>query len=296
MNLTLRQLRAFVAVARFESFTKAAELLHLTQPALTVQIRQFEEALGLRVFDRNTRHVRLTDAGRELAPVLQSLLQQLDVVVESSKHLSTKRVGVVRIGCLPSIAATLLPPAIAEFQAAYPNISFVIKDEVAKRIIARVRQEEVDFGITDVDVNAPDLTSTVLAEQAMHAFFPAGHPVASAATLTVEELARHPLVLTTAESNARAMIDTAFSSIGRIAVTSCEVTNMATAFAMVRAGLGITILPARALDLRAMPDLRSRPVEAPGFIRRIAVMRKSGRSLSSAAQAFVELLGKAALP
>jgi DNA-binding transcriptional LysR family regulator len=292
MNLTLRQIRAFVAVARFESFTKAAELLHLTQPALTVQVRQFEEALGLRVFDRSTRHVWLTAAGKDLAPVLQSLLHELDVVVESSKHLSAKRVGVVRIGCLPSIATTLLPAAIAQFQAAYPNISFVIKDEVAKRIIAKVRQEEVDFGITDVDVNAPDLFSTVLVEEPMHAFFPAGHPVATVAKLTLEELAKYPLVLTIPESNARAMIDTAFSSIGRLAVASCEVTNMATAFAMVRAGLGITILPARACDLSMMPDLRARSVEAPGFIRRIAITRKSDRSLSPAAQVFVDLLLK----
>jgi DNA-binding transcriptional LysR family regulator len=78
MNITLRQLRALVAVSRFESFTKAADLLHVTQPALTVQVRQLEEALDLKLLDRTTRQVKLTEAGKDIVPILQTLLRELD--------------------------------------------------------------------------------------------------------------------------------------------------------------------------------------------------------------------------
>ena len=93
MNISLRQIRAFIVVARFSSFTRAADLLHLTQPALTVQIRQLEQALGVKLFDRNTRAVELTRIGRELLPVLERLLGEFDAVVVSTREMATLRYG-----------------------------------------------------------------------------------------------------------------------------------------------------------------------------------------------------------
>src|SRR4051812_6190915 len=110
MNLNLRQIRAFVVVARFSSFTRAADLLHLTQPALTVQIRQLEQALGIKLFDRNTRAVELTRIGRELLPVMERLRGEIDAVVVSTRERAAMRSGIVRIAALPSVAATVLRP------------------------------------------------------------------------------------------------------------------------------------------------------------------------------------------
>ena len=107
MDLSLRQIRAFVSVAHLKSFTRAANLLHLSQPALTVQIRRLEDALAVRLLDRNTRTVELTRVGRELAPVFQRLLRELDTVVIDTRDLAAKRYGVVRIAALPSVAAGL---------------------------------------------------------------------------------------------------------------------------------------------------------------------------------------------
>ena len=141
MNITLRQVRAFVVVARFSSFTRAADLLHLTQPALTVQIRQLEQALGVKLFDRSTRAVELTRTGRELLPVLERLLGEFDAVVVSTREMATMRYGTVRMAALPSVAATVLPPLIARFKQRHPHIRITVRDSVGERINAMVREE-----------------------------------------------------------------------------------------------------------------------------------------------------------
>src|ERR1700733_1080308 len=122
MDVTLTQIRAFLTVSRFQSFTRAAALLHISQPALTVQIRQLEESLGLRLFDRDTRHVQLTPSGRDLLPTLRRLLSEFEGVAANARDLSTKERGMVRIGCVPSIATTCLPEAIEQFRERYPHI------------------------------------------------------------------------------------------------------------------------------------------------------------------------------
>src|SRR5581483_6175300 len=101
-----------VAIAKLGSFTRAARAIHLSQPALTVQIRELEAALQVKLFDRNTRSVHLTRIGRELAPTFERMLQELDNVVGGAKALASKSYGIVRLGCLPSLAAAVVPHAV----------------------------------------------------------------------------------------------------------------------------------------------------------------------------------------
>src|SRR3954462_3195566 len=156
MDPSLRQIRAFVSVAHLKSFTRAASVLHLSQPALTVQIRRLEDALAVRLLDRNSRTVELTRVGRELAPVFQRLLRELDTVVIDTRNLGAKRYGVVGMAALPSVAAGLLPDAIAAFREANPRVTFVLKDVITKRVLSLVRTEEVDLGVLGGDFVEPD--------------------------------------------------------------------------------------------------------------------------------------------
>src|SRR5262245_59053704 len=144
-DLNLRQLQTFVTVARLGSFTRAARLLHISQPALTTQVRQLEETLGVRLFDRNTRTVELTRIGKELAPVVTQLLQEIEAVVVNTKELAAQSRGVIRIASLPSISSMILPTAVARFKGLYPGISVVLKDVIAQRLVTMVKAEEVDF-------------------------------------------------------------------------------------------------------------------------------------------------------
>jgi DNA-binding transcriptional LysR family regulator len=290
MDVNLRQIRAFIAVARFGSFTRAAQLLHLSQPALTVQIRQLEQGLGARLFDRNTRTVSLTAVGRELVPAFQRLLQEFDAVVVNARDLSSKRHGVVRLACLPSFASTVLPGIIAGFRRRHPRVSFVLKDAVGRRILTMVRADEVDFGIGVAAAEEPDLETLYLMQDRMHAVFPARHPLARARKVSLDSLRAYPLVLMDPDSTVRAIVDAAFARAGRLAVPACEATYMSSAIGMVRAGLGVTILPSTAMELRANPRLRSKPIDDPGLTRRIVIVRRAKRSLSPAAEAFIDEL------
>src|SRR5919112_2044900 len=120
MDVSLRHARAFVTVAHLKSFTRAAEALHLSQPALTVQIRNFESALKVKVLDRTSRSVELTRIGRELLPMLERTLRDLDAIVADTHAMSAGRRGIVRIAALPSFAASLLPQVIGATRAAQP--------------------------------------------------------------------------------------------------------------------------------------------------------------------------------
>ena len=292
-DLSLRQIRAFVSVAHLKSFTHAATLLHLSQPALTVQIRRLEEALAVKLLDRNTRSVELTRVGRELAAVFQRLLRELDAVVIDTRDLAAKRYGVVRLAALPSVAAGLLPDVIAHFREANPRVTFVLKDVIAGRVLGLVRSEEVDFGIMGGEFVEPSIEVVYKARDRMHVIFPAVHPIGSVLEITLEVLADYPLILMDPDTSVRAIVDGAFIAAGRLPIPACEATYMMTAIGMVRAGLGITILPGDAREIRAEPSLRSRRIDDPSFERTIAVIKKAGRTLPPVSEGFLEELVKA---
>lgn len=295
MQVTLLQIRAFVAVSRFASFTLAADALRRTQPAITAQIKQLEEALGLKLIDRSTRRLRLTATGGDLVPVFARMLQDLDGIIEASRRLRSKEAGTVRVACMPSIAATLLPARIAAFRNRYPMVNFSLVDTVGERVVELVKSGDVEIGITDVPSPALELDVTPLMNDTLHAFFPAGHPLERAAHADIEELSRHQLILTAPGTNVRRMVDTAFAAEGRHAAAACEAAHAATAIGLVLAGVGVALLPPSCVDLEFDSRVRGRPLEGHRFHRELAIVKMQSRTLSPAAQAFVdELLGERA--
>ena len=176
-DLNFRHLQAFVTVARLNSFTRAAKLLHLSQPALTKQVRQLEERLGIRLFDRDTRTVALTHIGTELNPVVAQLLREIEGVVFNTRNLPAKSRGILRVAALPSLCSTILPCAIARFRELHPGVSVVLRDVVAQRVVSMVKAEEVDFGVGSLSGGDPDVRFTALLSDQMVVAFPAGHPL-----------------------------------------------------------------------------------------------------------------------
>jgi DNA-binding transcriptional LysR family regulator len=289
-DLNLRQLQTFVTVARLNSFTGAARLLHLSQPALTKQVRQLEETLGVRLFDRNTRSVELTRIGQELAPVVNQLLREIEAVVVNTKELAEKSRGVVRIAALPSISSTFLPTVIARFKEQYPGVSVVLKDVIAQRLAALVKAEEVDFGVGSLNVADPEVSFSLLLSDRMIVVFPPGSELEKKKTVSLLELAKLPLVLTESGSSVRKLVDQAFESVGKFAKPAFEATYMSTAAGMVRAGLGVAILPASAFEMGELAGLCTRPIKSAALTRAIGVIEKTGRSLSPAADSFLNVM------
>lgn len=290
MDINLRHLEAFVAVAKLSSFTKAARKLNVSQPTLTVQIRQLEETLTVRLLDRNTRSVRLTPVGQELAPVVENLLSEINAVVDSTKELSRKKKGIVRVAALPSIAATLLPRIIVEFGRQFPGVTVVVRDAIEEKVLSLVEAGDVDLGIGCRDDLAPDLVFTLLFKDHMSLVMLNNSPLARRKLIGLKDLADQPLILLDPESSVRHLVSRAFDAIGRKVAPAFEVTLMSTVAGMVRAGLGVAILPSVALDMGGLAGLRSRPLREPMLTREIGVIRKSGYSLSPAAESFLRTL------
>jgi LysR family transcriptional regulator, carnitine catabolism transcriptional activator len=287
MNISLRQLRAFTAIGQLGSFTRAADALHATQPALSAQISELEHMLGVRLFDRSTRSVTLTQAGRELLPVVDKILGDVALVMTHARGVAQKNIGRVVVAALPSVSSTLLPQAVVRFRSRFPGVTITLRDALAERIVRMIRDDEVDFGLTSAPAADPQLDFTPLASDHMVAVLPRNHPLADAKHLDLAQLLDAPLILMDRDSSVRRIVDQACAALGRMATPAYEPAFMATAIGMVRAGLGATLLPSSALEIASASDLVVHPLDNPDLTRPLGVLRKKQRSYSPAAAAFV---------
>lgn len=290
MDLNLRDIRAFIAVAQTGSFTRAATRLHLSQPALTVQIRRLEETVGMRLFDRNSRNVALTPTGRELLPLLQKSLHDMEHVLIDARALGVGASGTVRIACLPTFAASVLPELVQDIKKAVPRVGFHVRDVVASMVNTLVRNEEVDLGLTGGQLDDAAFEVLHAGIDRLVAVFPKRHALARRRRITLADLAAAPLVLTAQGTSVRAVVDSAFANARCTPEIACEPTYMMSAVAMVRAGLGVTILPESAREVRAEPELIVRAVDDPAFTRPIALIKKRGQTLPPVTETFVSML------
>jgi len=286
MDVNLRHLRSFIAVAELGSFTRAARLLHMSQPALTVQVRKLEEALKIRLLDRDSRSVALTSAGRELLPALEAALRGIDEIVLESHQQGIGKRGVVRIATLPSLAASLLPATISRFRAAQPGVTFVVRDAVASRVVDLVEGEEADLGITGGEGPTGGLEVLARSKDRLCVVFARDHPLATKRRVMLRDIVDLPLVLTDSATSVRAVVESAFFTVGRRPIVACETTYMMTAVAMVSAGLGVTVLPSSAREVAAIPNVLSKPIDGAAFVRQIFLIKKRGRTLPPSCAAF----------
>jgi DNA-binding transcriptional LysR family regulator len=290
MNANLRQLRAFARVARERSFTRAAAALHLSQPALTVQIRELEAALGVRLFDRNTRAVRLTPMGDSILPSVERLLRDAEALADDARELGAGNRGIVQVAALPSIASSIVPRAIALLGKRRPGIVVRLRDAIAQRVIALVQADEADLGLGVFTAASPELAFTPLMHDRLEAVLPARHRMARARTLSLRDLAREPLVMMDSQTSVRALLERELLAAGLLPRPAYEVTYMSTAIGLVEARLGIALLPTSALEMQRLHGLERRPLRGVTLARDIGIIAKAGRTLSPAAHAFLDAL------
>lgn len=290
MNVTLRQLRAFVAVARTCSFTLAAESLFITQAALSGLIKELEQTLGLRLIDRSTRRIALSGAGENLFPLVDKILHDLDGVLDEVTQLKQLKTGLVRIAAPQLMASTLLPEVIAAFNQAHPEIRIKLVDCLVESVVSRVFSGEVDFGIgPERDPNS-DISATLLFEGPFVAVFPPDHPLSKLSDIRWVDLMQFPMISLQGQFTERLSTDLRTAVRGLSLAPSNEVAFMSTALSMVSAGLGVTTCIPYAGSLVRLYGLQMQALTEPVVSRCFYIFTRKNRSPSPAASSFMDFL------
>lgn len=288
LNVSTRQLKAFVALSELKNFTRAARQCHLSQSAFSTLIRTLETALGIRLFDRDTRKVELTAEGRLFRDGASRLLGDFrDALLDLGEHAARRR-GRVAIAALPSLAAGWLPSVLADFRAEHPGIELDVADALSEGCVERVRSGRADFALAAIRASAPELRTDPFCSDRFHLVCRTDHRLARRRKPQLADLAGEPFIHLARDSSVRQHIEAAIrpATLNRV----MELEQLSTVAGMVRAGLGITVVPTLTLFHFGHAGLATRPLRAPGLLREIFVIRRSERSLSIAAQAMLEFL------
>jgi DNA-binding transcriptional LysR family regulator len=299
MNITLRQLYGFKAVADVGTFTAAAQRLKVAQPALSLNIRDLESELGARLFDRTTRRVELTAAGREFLQSVDKLIVDLERAVQNARDLADRRRGRLVVAAPPLLAALIVPGAVADYKRRFPAIEISVVDAQTNVIVDKVRSGEADCGIGTFAEAEEGIRRERLFEDALMAWCPAQSACARSSRLAWKDLPTGQLIAMTRDSRIRFLVDQAYQSTGQTVRPAYEVSHMTTAIMMVEAGLGVAVLPAYVWGFARVFNVVSKVLCDPEVRREVAIIQASERSLSPAAEAFLAYLGKrahAALP
>ena len=282
MNVSTRQLRAFLALTEERSFTRAAAQTHLSQPAFSALIRSLEETLGLSLFHRSTRHVEPTAEGQEFEVSARRVLAEFDAAVLGVRDQVARRRGRVSIALLPSLAAGWLPQVLAGFRAQFPGIELEVSDVLSEPCIDAVRAGRADFALAATPADTPELRAELFCSDAFHLVCPSRHPLVVAGTVRPRDVAAYPFVHLSRTSSVRQYLDAALHPLQMR--TLMEVDQLATVMGMVRAGLGISIVPSLTLFHFQQPEVATRPLSWPGLTRHIYLVHRRDRGLSLAAQ------------
>jgi DNA-binding transcriptional LysR family regulator len=291
MHVTLRHVRAAVGVAREGSFRRAAEGLHLSQPALSLAVSELEGQLGVKLFDRTSRSVTPTELGSAFIASAARLLDDFDQLVQEVGDVAQSRRGRVVVSCVSSLAGRVMPLAMQACSRLHPQVEVVVRDDVAQQVLASVRSREADFGLTiePRDLEG-DMSFEALKEDPFYLVCQHDHRLARRRQICWRDLNAEALVsLSTTSGSERVISDELARQHVRPARTTA-VSHLSTVHGMLEAGYGVAVLPMIALPVEGHPTLVTRPLVEPKLARVIGAYRRRDRSLSPAATALLDVV------
>lgn len=289
-NISLRQLQTLIAVADTGSFRRAAEQLHRSQSAVSVQIQQLEEAVGVGLFHRTTRRVALTAEGERLLGRSRRALSEIQAGIRELRDEVELQRGRVVIGAPPTISSTRLPRLIAEFQARHPGIVIQVNEDFAGNIAERLRQQELDFALSPQLGDSPEIEAQSIATDEYLAVLPHGYAVPATGIIDFSALTGEPMLALPRATALRRELDRLFQDLGHPLQPTFEVMHHLTLLAMVDAGLGVTVLPAIALEATGFEKLKTARLTNPPVSREICLLTLKGQALSPAAAACARMI------
>jgi len=289
MNYSLRQLNVFITVARAKSFSRAGEMIGLSQSAVSHSVKELERQTGVKLLDRTTREVVLTPAGEQLAVRLERLLDELNSTLREAGRVGQQLSGTVRIAASQTISAHLIPQCIAHSNQRYPEIAFVLHDRPQQWVLESIRKGDVDFGIVIDPGAVSDLQCETVLSEPFFLLCRNDHAFARASSVAWQALQGQKLVLQDYASGSRPLIDAALAHQDIEAIIVQEIGHPATLFPMVESGIGISILPALALPMPQGSRLSVKRL-TPVVERQLMLVRRKNRSLSAGAEALWEVV------
>jgi DNA-binding transcriptional LysR family regulator len=285
MHVTLRQIQAFLAVTELGSFTRAADRLGISQPALSQLVRELEAQLGMRLIDRTSRRTEVADNAVAFEQAMRSLMARFSDVVTAAVDLASLKDGRLCIAAPPTFSAIVMPAAIAEFKKAHPGVHLELID-TTDAIEDLVAKGLVDLGLGTFAAELDAIDRTVLMRDSLKVFVSPDSPIAKNENPTWKDLAAQPKIGLTLESGIRRLVDTIFASNAIDIDYAFTVRSMATALAFVESGLGVAVLPSYALALKGKRRIVAMPLNSPSVTRDICLIKRRGRALTPAARQF----------
>lgn len=294
MSVTVRQLRAAVAVAEHLNFRRAAETVHLSPPAVSAAIAELEQALGIVLFDRNSREVRPSAAGASFLQGAARLLADYDRLLCDATLINQSRRGRVTVSCVASLAGRVMPLALKTCSERYPDLEIHVRDDVASQVMVSVRAGEADFGLgVTPDTASHEVRFTPQAEDPFFLVCDRGHPLAARRRATWTDLAGERLVLPASGSGTWQIVNDQLVRAHVSLRGRTPVSHISTVYGMVEAGYGVSVLPATALPATGHPVLAAIPLQGPRLFRTLGIYQRRDRSLSPAAQTVLDLVREA---
>ncbi len=240
-----RRLYVFHTVAKLLSFTKAAESLHMTQPAVTFQVRQLEEYFNTRLFDRTHNRISLTEAGKRVYEYGGKIFEIYDEMENAVKELTGEVSGVLIVGASTTIAEYMLPALLGDFKTAFPDVNVRLKVSNTDGIVSMVENNIIDLGVVEAPVSNKNLAVELCKQDQLVAIVPPGHPLAENTTVAIEALLEHPYICREEGSGTREVILDYLQESGLSNSNLDVIMELGSPEAIkgaVEAGIGITIL------------------------------------------------------
>ena len=286
INLSLRQMQAFVAVARQLSFRRAADALGMSEPALSQSIRQLEEQARGRLFDRTTRSVRLTPLGEHLLPRAERIVEECRRTFEEVADIALLKRGEVTIGCLSSLVVRFLPGVISSFNREFPDIRIRVKDDNAAGIERKLLAGEIDFAINSRLEPNDDIRYEPLLEDPFRLVCLKEHPLAALEEVRWVDIVPFSYIGYDKNTSNRRATDRALLTAGVSLDVRMELSQLGTLVGMVETGIGVAALPSMACPVGS--HVASRRLIDPEIFRGVGILRIAGRSLTPAAEKLVQ--------
>ncbi len=244
--MDLRRIRHFTVLAQTLNFSRAAERLHIAQPALSVSIQKLESELGTRLFERTPSGVRLTDSGQAALVDARRLLYHGEQLTRAARDATAGTTGRLRIGFVGSAVYGLIPTLVPAFRAEYPDVELVLREDTSARIVQRLEEETLDIGLVRTPLMQPTTLELLpLQQDRFIAALPRSHPLAAAPRLSLAAFADEPFVLYTAAdaSGLHSAAMAACQSAGFVPQVAQQAIQVPTVLALVASGLGVALVP-----------------------------------------------------